>query len=530
MSKIIRRAILNAQSKFTALLPEGLPELLSHLGADNSFGLDDLIINSIGVEGLLNNPHHRQLIIKSLSPEDARDFATHLGLIDGNPWDALSRVFASKNPRKLDEAYNFFGVTPKQSSSDKRHFKPQTLSPEYSLYRHQRTVANEILQVAKTKKRAMVHMPTGSGKTRTAMTAICEFFNLPGNENTSVIWLAERKELLVQAYDEFAKAWSKLGSRPINLQGYWGGTEIDLSVPGSSFFVCSLSGLGQLCFGKLDYDFQQFINGVGLVVFDEAHQAMAPTYEAGISHITLNTGPVIGLSATPGRSTEDAEQDQLLVELFGGRKIDLDVPGYNTPIEYLIEQGYLARPRFETLSFKAAMNAGKGISGGFAFTADTAKRMATNVERNGLIVNRLVTAAQNGHSIVFFGCTVDHCHLISSALAAKGISSAVVDSNTDQGVRDTTINNFKDQKIQVICNYGLFTAGFDAPKVDFVFVARPTTSVIEFSQMVGRGLRGPQVGGTAECTVVDVWDAEYDFGTLEDQFNHWEQQWEDHNE
>ena len=50
------------------------------------------------------------------------------------------------------------------------------------------------------------------------------------------------------------------------------------------------------------------------------------------------------------------------------------------------------------------------------------------------------------------------------------------------------------------------TTGFDAPKTEAVVIARPTTSVVLYSQMVGRGLRGAQVGGTATCTVVDVVD------------------------
>ena len=35
---------------------------------------------------------------------------------------------------------------------------------------------------------------------------------------------------------------------------------------------------------------------------------------------------------------------------------------------------------------------------------------------------------------------------------------------------------------------------------------RPTTSVVLYSQMIGRGLRGPLMGGGAECYLVDVID------------------------
>ena len=37
--------------------------------------------------------------------------------------------------------------------------------------------------------------------------------------------------------------------------------------------------------------------------------------------------------------------------------------------------------------------------------------------------------------------------------------------------------------------------GFEAPKVDCVFLAKPTISVVLYSQMIRRGLRGPAIGG-----------------------------------
>ena len=57
-----------------------------------------------------------------------------------------------------------------------------------------------------------------------------------------------------------------------------------------------------------------------------------------------------------------------------------------------------------------------------------------------------------------------------------------------------------------------FDDRFDAPSTDEVFIARPTNSVVLYSQMVGRGLRGPAIGGTASCRVVDVRDNILGFG------------------
>ena len=61
-----------------------------------------------------------------------------------------------------------------------------------------------------------------------------------------------------------------------------------------------------------------------------------------------------------------------------------------------------------------------------------------------------------------------------------------------------------------------------------VFISRPTSSAINFSQMVGRGLRGPKAKGTETCRIVTLVDAAYAFRQeVEKQFYHWEDVWDE---
>jgi len=60
--------------------------------------------------------------------------------------------------------------------------------------------------------------------------------------------------------------------------------------------------------------------------------------------------------------------------------------------------------------------------------------------------------------------------------------------------------------LKILVNYGVLTTGFDAPSIEAVIIARPTTSVVLYSQMLGRGLRGTKMGGTKDCTIIDVND------------------------
>ena len=87
----------------------------------------------------------------------------------------------------------------------------------------------------------------------------------------------------------------------------------------------------------------------------------------------------------------------------------------------------------------------------------------------------------------------------------KGFSSAHIDGNTGQ-IRKTLIDKFKTNEIQILCNYGVLSTWFDEPKIDVVFMTRPTNSIVLYSQILGRGLRGPLIGGTEFCEIYSVID------------------------
>lgn len=61
----------------------------------------------------------------------------------------------------------------------------------------------------------------------------------------------------------------------------------------------------------------------------------------------------------------------------------------------------------------------------------------------------------------------------------------------------------KHSETRMLVSVLMLTEGVDLPKVDCLFMVRPTFSPILHGQMLGRGLRGPKVGGTDYCAVVD---------------------------
>ncbi|MCH7646993.1 MAG: DEAD/DEAH box helicase family protein [Thaumarchaeota archaeon] len=131
--------------------------------------------------------------------------------------------------------------------------------------------------------------------------------------------------------------------------------------------------------------------------------------------------------------------------------------------------------------------------------------------RNNKIIKKIISLVdpkkENRKSILLFACSVEHSKLLSFILdAIYGITSASVDHKTSPDERDQTINDFRTGKIKVLCNFGILTTGFDAPKVECVFVTRPTFSHLLYNQMTGRGLRGPRSNGTSDCIIVDISD------------------------
>ena len=108
------------------------------------------------------------------------------------------------------------------------------------------------------------------------------------------------------------------------------------------------------------------------------------------------------------------------------------------------------------------------------------------------------------------------------------MDAGVITAATDPDDRSTVIDRFRTRSNEpmALLNYGVLTAGFDAPATSCVVVARPTLSVVLYSQMVGRGLRGKRVGGNDTCEIWTVVDTKLPgFRSVADAFQNWEELW-----
>ncbi len=101
-----------------------------------------------------------------------------------------------------------------------------------------------------------------------------------------------------------------------------------------------------------------------------------------------------------------------------------------------------------------------------------------------------------------------------------------MNSNQKKTHRRNIIRDFKDEKFDVLLNFGVLTTGFDAPRIKTVIITRPTTSIVLYSQMIGRGLRGKRMGGNETCRIIDIRDNLEDFGPIEDIYDFFNGYWE----
>lgn len=375
--------------------------------------------------------------------------------------------------------------------------------------------------------RCIVQMPTGSGKTRTAMEIVCSIMNQTGKD---VLWLANTEELCDQAFDSFIEVWHFLRQREgagINHMKLKSFHEINKNIP--TFHVASLQSLSSLESDKKLLDFGIIPTNIELLVVDEAHISIAPTYKIAISNIIQKGSKLLGLTATPGRQLRKYignDENQELSDFYFNKRFEIET-GNELPIEFLRTRGILSNAKFISVEGSNLENTmSKKEIDSFRLNGNLPKNildlLTNDNKRTSIIFDQLVQLLDKGKKIIFFGTSIAHSEMISTLLTIKGFNAAHIDGNTGK-YRSKIIENFKNGKIQILCNFGVLSTGFDDPKIDVVFMARKTNSIVLYSQIIGRGLRGPVIGGTDTCEIYTVFDNILDLPSNNDIYSYFEE-------
>ena len=489
-----------------------------------------------------------ELVISKQSLPSLQNLINHFGIevLESNKYLTVTEYF-KRNIAQLSQILGFYSTT-EELTQNSKFDAVRRIEPKYPIRKYQQSCTSELWHLYENKEhRALLHLPTGAGKTRTAINFICEY--LRDNTHKSVIWFADTVELCEQARNEFNIAWESIGNRGMGSFAFYSSSELSLSGINEGFIVAGLQKFrsqesSDKASAKLILD--NFKKNVGLVIFDEAHKALASTYKDIILDIIEKAGVncfLLGLSATPGRKTyinsEDDEENQQLSELFSNNKVTPIIDGYVSIIEYLIEEKFLSNYTILPINYDNSETVFR-MHSDFENDSKLLNYLADSDLRNDEIISTVIAEINSPHPEIeerpdalnqgiVFALNVSHAKRLEILLNNAGIKSKVIIGKTDSYQRSVAIQRYKNQEIRVLINYGVLTAGFDAPCTNSVFITRPTSSLIQYLQMAGRAMRGPKSGGSKNCRIYTVKDEDKQFNNMYNAFKYWDTSWKSKN-
>lgn len=428
----------------------------------------------------------------------------------------------SKNCQELLDYFDLdLSFMPKKKASREVSLisKPDFILHDYQDY-IKRKVSKFLLGDNQCSK-LMVQLPTGAGKTSVAMESIYDFFRI-NDSNNSVVWMAHTDELCEQAVESFIRGWDQKGTFEVKVIRLWGGNTksvfSEISESGPNLIVSSFQSAHSMLKTRSDQVMSSFTmirKLTGLLVVDEAHMTLAKTYKESVDMFSGRNSKILGLTATPGRHGVDGDDSETkeLARYYENNLINMNhFCGDLSPVEFLQEKEILSkvikRRLVTDFSFDLSLNDKSRLSQQLTLSSNTLEKVASDATRNMLIIDQIqkIIDIEERKKILVFASSKDNSDLLAALLMLRNINAVSITGETDFSYRIDAVKQFKENKIKVLINFNVFTTGFDDPEIDCVLIARPTFSVVLYSQMIGRGLRGKKNGGTDDCLIVDLID------------------------
>ncbi len=362
-----------------------------------------------------------------------------------------------------------------------------------------RAIGSIFAQFTQSRRKALLVMATGTGKTRTAI-ALVDALQRAGWVKRA-LFLADRIPLVRQAANAFKSHLPD--SSPVNLV-----TEKDIE---GRVYVCTyptMMGLidqtdgGEARFGVGHFD---------LVIIDEAHRSVYQKYGAIFRYFD---SLLLGLTATPRE-----EVDRNTYDLF---ELETGVPTDAYELATAVADGFLVPPRVQQVDLKFPRD---GID--YDSLSDEEKAQwesldwGDETDERGLPERVNATAInswlfnqdtvdqalrhlmQNGHKVdggdrlaktIVFARNHDHAAFIEERFnhhypQQAGHFARVIDNRATYP--QTLIDDFsmKDKAPHIAISVDMLDTGIDIPEVANLVFFKPVYSKIKFWQMIGRGTR-----------------------------------------
>ena len=338
------------------------------------------------------------------------------------------------------------------------------------LRNYQIEICEKVNEAFEVHRSVMMQMPTGTGKNVVLASLVKQYLNR--DADCSVLIVAHRIELIEQTgtfLNHFGIDYGVIagGKRPAVLK---------------RVMVASVQTLSK----NLDIDLSP-----SLVVIDEAHHALAKTYQ--MLWAAWPEAKFLGLTATPYRMSGDGFTDlfEVLVDSWSVKQFIAD--GWLSPYDY-----YSIRPDSEEQQEIDSLRK-RGADGDFQMKELREKLdVRPSIERLFESFERFAFDKKG----IIYAIDIAHAEHIAEFYRLQGVKAVAISSKTPAKERAEVIRTFKDEnRIQILVSVDLFSEGFDCPDVEFIQMARPTLSLAKYLQMVGRGLR--PCHGKQCCTIID---------------------------
>jgi superfamily II DNA or RNA helicase len=331
----------------------------------------------------------------------------------------------------------------------------------------------EVERSVHNRHRNLIVAATGTGKT---VISAFDYRNYKSeNKSAKLLFLAHRKEILVQALSTFQGIL-----RDNNFGELW----VDGQVPTNYEYVFASiqtlnNRLENLTLSKEFFDY---------IIIDECHHLTASSYRGIIKY--FNPKILLGLTATPERMDGgDIKEDfhyRIAAEIRLPEALNRKLL---CPFQYfgISDSVDLSKVQWER---------------GRYIPSELSNIYTGNDRRVREIIGALdkYTKDLNEVRALGFCVTIEHAKFMAEKFSMAGLKADyLVSANTQN--RDTVRSQLQKKEINYLFVVDIFNEGVDIPEIDTVLFLRPTESLTIFLQQLGRGLR---LAEGKEClTVLD---------------------------